>query len=874
MQDWEEQRELFPTRRRPVNPPPPRPRIRPNVFAKWARFCAGNPVIILIAAVFVLAAALSFAALNAKFSFDSPIAISIDSQTQNANDQLDREFPQISSLIVVRASGETADMAKAAIKSVAAALDQDKTNVKNTFIPGIGPYYDRFGIYYLGLAEIETRVQYAMQLKPLFQALALSPNLTGLSALVTQVATAVQNGRSPRGLENLFQQISETISAQAVGKPTPMDWQTVAGLRVDSVNKDWVAIVEPQPGRLKPARETVQALLVSALQSQPALKITADYPPSSSPDIEGSMVRQVVVCCALALLFFGLVLIFSLQYLRSVILVLTPIFAAAVVGLVVASLMRPGIDRVAMAFVPAVLMAVAALACCVCEILAKPRLQAASTVSFIMLAAQDMGPLAFAIGAIAIAMWASWFYVPVSSISDLALIATSAMLAGMATTFLLVPSLAKLLPQTDHVSAQEFVSREFLVQWRRLRPTLSILVISACLFCIVFFSSLHFSGSSQGDVTRGIQFMVEDEQAATKLSSDLKAIPEVGTVRWIGTFLPDGTQEKQRVIQGLSGALTWSDAAAALGPQNPVSKLQEIEVGLRTIADEAGTDETLRASAHELRRTLAVLTNTSTSLEATAVELESLVFSGFAALPKDADRLAALSPPQVADFDPRLRRIFVSDSGKWRLEALPKHLIAAGAFIAAMQGSGAVPRGPLVKAQAELTALQAMAGWPLAFGLVISFVLAFVYLRKFLDWLIVVIATLMPMSLFAAIAVTTDTSIEPQAIPALIIAVNASLIMALISVARKQHPQMSLLAVFLPVALVLAIVLPLQLLQISELLAFSRALIIFLICVTLFNIIVVQQLCAWSLGTARSGPRLPPRRPVTEPEEDLGDDAL
>ncbi len=874
MQDWEEQRELFPTRQKAVEKPPSRPRIRPNIFARIARTSAGNPALVLITAMFLVAAAMSFAAFNLTFDFKSPIEISTDDASQKTNNQLTREFPEAAQLIIVRVSAEKAEPAKSAAKSVAAELEKDKANIAHAFIPGIGQYYDRFAIYYIDVAAIEARVQHVTQLNPLFQALAVSPNLSGLSALIGEVATAVQNGRSPQGLEQLFLQISQSVRGQAEGKPKPVDWRAIAGLKIDNATTDWVVIVEPQTGKLTQARLTVERILVNALQAQPALKMTAEYPPDSLSNDAGSMGRQVVVASALAILLFNLLMGFGLQQLRMIVFVIVPVLSATIMGLVAASLVVAHADRMVMTLFLAVLLPVSAAAICMAGALTKSRLKSISGISFIMLAAQETGFLVLTICAIATALWLSWFHVAVESLSSLAVIFTFAVLAGLATICSVLPSLAVMQTQAGPNPSPRSSSDALSIQWRSLRPILAILLVAASLFCVVFFSSLHFSGNAASDVTRGLQFITTDEKAATKLADDLKSVPEVGTVRWMGTFMPDDMPGKQKALQGLAGALVLSGAAGAAGPHDLVANLQNMETGLRVIADAAGTDEGLRNSANELRRSLAVLTNTTTAIEPTAVELENLIFSGFADLPKEANDMAALSAPQASDLPPVFRKLFVSDNGKWRIEVLPKRIITPAAFIAATGKTGSTPLGPLVKAQAELTALQSMLTRPLAMGLGVSLLMALAYLRRVFDWLIVVLATLLPLPLFAGFAVTTDTAIEPLALPALVMAITASLIMALLTVVRKRYPHTSLLAIFMPLGLVLAIILPLQLLQIRELDAFSRALLVFLPCVALINATVVQQLCAWTIGGMGSGPRKPPRRITSKPVEDLSDDVF
>jgi hypothetical protein len=139
-----------------------------------------------------------------------------------------------------------------------------------------------------------------------------------------------------------------------------------------------------------------------------------------------------------------------------------------------------------------------------------------------------------------------------------------------------------------------------------------------------------------------------------------------------------------------------------------------------------------------------------------------------------------------------------------------------------------------------------------------------------LDWLIVVVGSLMPFALFAAMAVTSNTKIEPLNIPAVIVAGTATILMTLLTVARKRRTPVSRLSVFLPPGLVLAILLPLQLLQVRELGEFSRVLTVLLICNGVFNVVVVQQLCAWAGNWRRSRPRLQRQHLRAKPKEDFG----
>jgi hypothetical protein len=880
MQDWEEQRELFPTRQRWAPRPSARPRLRPNIFARLARFCVARSMAILLIAAFLMTAAATLSAFGTRFDFDRPIAIPIDRAAQAARLRYQAEFPAVASLIVVRISAENSILSQNAAQFIARRLQADKANIGQVFIPGLGAFYDRFGFLYLPPDDISSRVERVKRLKPLFQAIAASPNLAGLSTLVNEVAEAVQKGRSPQGLESLFVQMSDTIKKQVSNKPIPLDWPRVAGLRVEAKNKEWVVVVQPQAGRLQEARIAIEALTASVLKSRPALKITSDFPPEAKAKATGSSGRQIVVCLLLSLPLFLPLVIASLRNVFSIVLFLVPPIAAIAAAFALASFAVPVLDLTTATLPFAVLLPVMGLSIAMASALRKPGKTGSGT-SLIMLAAHEMGPLLLTLAAMVCTTWLLWSVMGFSSIARLSVIVILADFTGLATALMLVPAFASLISKPEGEPAadsyHQATARNLRTIWHKLRPPFTALLMAASLFCIVFFSSLNFSasripGSEASNASRGLQFTVEGEAAAAKLVADLQQIPEVGTVRWMGTFLPQQVEQKRKILEDLAGTIPGVSEGGAVGPYDLLENLRGIEVGLRVISDGAGTDDGLRASAHELRRSLAVLASTSKTPESTAAELERLLFSGFGELAKTADALSRLTAPQLPDLDQNLRALYVAGGDRWRVEALPKRLIPAAAFIDATKGVDAIPLGPLMTEQAELRSLASASKSALTFGFIFTLLITLAYLRNIMDWLIVVASSFLLLPLYAAFIVTTATAVSPATLPALIMASLFGVTTALLLVIRKRQPQVAELTILLPVAVIIAIVLPIRLLHLQEFEAFTGTLIMLLAVATIFNLTVVPQICAWTVGRRSSSPRLDEAGLAAKPREDFGDD--
>ena len=367
---------------------------------------------------------------------------------------------------------------------------------------------------------------------------------------------------------------------------------------------------------------------------------------------------------------------------------------------------------------------------------------------------------------------------------------------GLAATLMLVPALASLISKPEGEPPADFydqaTAQNMRAIWHKLRPPLDRaadggIALLHRVFLVPEFQHVTCSrsGVEASNASRGLQFTVEGEAAAAKLVEDLQQIPEVGTVRWMGTFLPQQVELKRKILQGLAGTIPGVNDGGAVGPYDLLENLRGMEVGLRVISDGAGTDEGLRASAHELRRSLAVLASTSKGPESTAAELERLLFSGFGELAKTADGLSRLTAPQLPDLDQNLRALYVTGGDRWRVEALPKRLISAKAFIDATKVVDAIPLGPLVTEQAELRALASASKSALAFGFIFTLLITLAYLRNILDWLIVVVSSFLLLPLYAVFIVTTATAISPATLPALVMTSLFGVTTALLLVTRK-----------------------------------------------------------------------------------------
>ena len=210
-----------------------KPKLKPNMFAKLARASAGNAAAVLVFFIVASVAAAAVAALYLTIDPDALPSVTLDAQTAAAQEALDSRFPGIEQTFTAVIVGEDTTAPKASAVALSQALAERPDLFVSAFVPGMGPFYDRFGLLFHPTEDIARRVGLVESMQPLFRALATAPNVQGLAVLVGEIGKAVEQGRSPPGLAGLLKAASATVEAEVQGGSAPLDWIALAGLAPD-----------------------------------------------------------------------------------------------------------------------------------------------------------------------------------------------------------------------------------------------------------------------------------------------------------------------------------------------------------------------------------------------------------------------------------------------------------------------------------------------------------------------------------------------------------------------------------------------------------------------------------------------------------------
>jgi hypothetical protein len=841
---------------RPQPKPESRPRLRPNPFALLTRAAARQAI-----AVAGLALALAFAGTIAavfRLHIDPgrlPL-ISLDQATLDNQQRLDRSFPAIESVLVAQVEAGDRTSARKTAEALAAALLKRSDLFAGAFVPGTGPYYDKYAYLFRDTTDLDVRVDHALQSEALYRALAAAPDIGGLSALIEEIDRSVARGQSPPAMTDFLQAANRSFEGELAGKPHPVDWVALAGLAPASGGTRWFVLATPQPGHAGEASAYARAVTRQ-------LKATKWFMPPEASARAPEPFREFVVPALVAGLASSIVLLIGLGKARYVVPVVLSAAMTAAVTAGIAGFIVPVLDRASWTIWAAPLASSFLFGILIATSYAAQRLRGKLPVSAAVLASQRRGIQVLFLASIAEIFWLSWIFRDLPSLAGLAEIAAISVAMAVLASLTLVPALLVLLDRREDVEPHWFdlaVAEGLGPNGKHAVNLLALVVIAAAAFCSVFVPGLRFG--DQGGPLRpraplaspvaigAVHIVSEPGEQARQLIARIARLPETGSIRWVEQFLPAETDHKVQSLKRLEGLLvggpTPRTEAALVDPQQIYTSMR---VNLQEIAENSAAEPLLRDAAQQLGHSIDVFFDGDKPPPPRIQSLESSLFQGLAELSAVADRLARLRAPGLAELDPNLKSRFVGADGSWRIEVLPKPGVTSLSFAAALRRAWPAAAGAPLAALAGNEVMHHETGLALFIAILVAAAAMLAILRNVWDAAIALIPTAAAVTLSAAFTVGWGALITSGGLAAATTALPMSLSTAALMIDRREldrsAPDTLLRAALLPLLALMASLAPLALSTDYYVAQYGRTITLYLTVSLATNLVLQPQIADW-----------------------------
>ncbi len=738
-----------------------RRKLKPNGFAKLARFSASNCYAVVSGFILLalLCGAVAFAALA--IDPDADARVTLDDATARVQERLEENFPGIDQTFLAIIENRDSGAARSQALALSASLMQRSDLFASAFVPGTGAFYETNAMLFHEAADIRARVDGVLQMQPLYQALAAAPDMLGLAALVVEIAKAVEQGRSPPGLDALLLAAADTIEGEVRGISAPVHWPGLAGLAPETRGTRWFVVAEPQPGRER-------AAAAAASTSTEGLREVRWLWPRRALGSPVNPLRDFLVPAVLSGLVTLTLLGAGLGSFRLTLAVLLPGLVTVAMAAAAAAILRQPLDGATWSFAGAALAPSIATSAMLTLSYAQNRARGLSLTPALMLAAQQRGGVVTVYMFIFCAFWASWLVRQVPSLSQFSVIAVAGAAVAWLATLALLPAAVAVFDSGFHVGEphwlDEALAEPASFHARNILDVAAMIVVAAAVFSAAFLPAVRFGErhlpSNPGlflespDARGAVHILVGPEEADAVVR-ELAKLPEIGAIRTVAQFMPPDTPGKIAELRRFEGALAIIPSPRPAADDETLQNgLTELGMQLAAIAANASASADLRAAANRLRTALEGYVNMAPPTATRVLPLEDALFSGLGELTRSAERLAVLKEPEIADLDPGLLHRFVSQSGLWRIEVMPKPGIGSLSFAASIRRTVPQAAGEPIAALARNEIIHHETLLALAAALVGAAILALAALRNLTGFVLSMVPVTAFVTLTAAAAVS------------------------------------------------------------------------------------------------------------------------
>ncbi|MFO1087375.1 MAG: MMPL family transporter [Reyranellaceae bacterium] len=588
---------------------------------------ARHPFMVLILSLALMAGALVYSAGHFRMTTDTTELISTRDTWRQRELAIETAFPSLQRLVVVVVDGATPEQAEYAASRLSAALAQKTELFHSVRRPEGGPFFDRNGLLFLSLPQVQAATEGLLHRQFLLASLAADPSLRGVLLTVARALQGVQHGQARFGdFQPLMSALADTFDKAAAGQPAFFSWQNAMGGLGDGTSGGGrqtrrVLLVQPvldftalQPGQAASdaIRETARSL---GFDQAHGIRVRLTGPVALSDEEFASLAEDWhLVAAAMVIALLG-ILWWAVHSGRVVGAILLTTFMGLLMTTGLGLLVTGKFNLISVAFIPlfvglgidfSIQFSVRFLA----ERHFDPDLGNA-------LAAAGRGvglPLALAAAAIGVGFFA---FLPTDyvGVAELGLIAGLGMAIAFALAVTLLPALLVLLrPPAGTMSEVGYAVlapvEAFLRHHRRavLAVGLLVAIVSAAALPFVRFdfNPLHLksqkveSMATLRDLTSDpnwtpdtLNVLAPSLALSEPIERRLAALPDVSRVVTLRSFVPDRQPEKLALIQAAAQRLGPSLGASAASPpsdEDLKQALAETAAALRQVVAANASD--------------------------------------------------------------------------------------------------------------------------------------------------------------------------------------------------------------------------------------------------------------------------------------------
>lgn len=218
-----------------------------RLLARWVAFVQLHALSVVAVAFLLTAGILYFTLTHFRMNTDLNSLMSDSLSYRRLQNDFTHAFPQLSDTIVMVIDADTPELAADVRGHVAQRLRAEKAVCKDVYEPGGGVFFEKNGLLYLGVDELEDLSDKITAAQPLIGFLSQDLSLKGLFSVLGQALEQPKDSvLKKEGLDPLFAEIRRAFENTAAHRQYFVSWQRLMlGEKAEARQKRQFIIVRP-----------------------------------------------------------------------------------------------------------------------------------------------------------------------------------------------------------------------------------------------------------------------------------------------------------------------------------------------------------------------------------------------------------------------------------------------------------------------------------------------------------------------------------------------------------------------------------------------------------------------------------------------------
>ena len=680
-----------------------------HLFEKWADFVGHHPSIILFVSLLVTAGVVIYTVNHFRIDTELTDMISDKLPYRRLEKEFQNAFPQFNDTIVIVIDADTPETARLQREKLTERLKKQTGLFKGVYAPGSGEFFERNGLLYLSVKDLEALSENLATAQPLLGLISKDLTLRGLFSVLERIVSQEGDMGQRTKLVPFFDRLAQTVESSTSNRPRPLSWQElILGKEAAEEASRQFIILDPvlDYATLSAGESAIEAIY--RMRDELGLRKTNGVTVRMTGDVVLNYENLAVVSRGMGLttlisfLLVAIALVIGLGSGRLVFASLVTLLMGFIwtLGFAIAFVGRLNIISVAFGVLFIGLGIDYGIQYCL-----RYRELIASGLGHheaIVGTAKGLGiSLRLCTVAAAIGFY-SFLPTPYTGVSELGLIAGTGMFINLFTTLTVLPALLTLRPLKKVGIKGRTANRPLYRAPYKYAKAIVLCGIVIGIGAVFLVPKLYFDYNplslydphSEAVLTIKelfknemtcpwtISILAKNAKEAEEMAARLKGLKEVKEAITIASFVPEDQSSKLAILSDI--ALFMPPGQETMKPQKlsyekNLASLESLEASLKKVlstapkenGDYATSLTRLHRSLEGFKRTLQHPKKCKDAFD----KLEQMVLPNLPALFHDLETSLQASGVKESDLPRELRSRYVAPDGRYRVEAFPKENI-------------------------------------------------------------------------------------------------------------------------------------------------------------------------------------------------------